>query len=230
MINFEYLYKAGLTDSDYILLIKVLQKEVDLISKDDTDRINELLEEGYFTLLKTGKTIRERLRISPKGKAFLENLDKPLVTDEVILVEEKLKELYEERGNGTGKNFRERLAWFMNETGFSPKAIIQTVENHLHADSFTYALHNLIWKQPNVFATRPSLEESPLYEMICRDYKFNKTVYSDKKDKELHYLFQYGRVAPPKGLRKELYFTGSYETDFDHFVNLAEELTKKVIK
>ena len=217
MINFEYLYKAGLTDSDYILLIKVLQKEVDLISKDDADRINELLEEGYFTLVKAGKTIRERLRISPKGKAFLENLDKPLVTDEVILVEEKLKELYEERGNGAGKSF-------------SPKAIIQTVENHLHADSFTYALHNLIWKQPNVFATRPSLEESPLYEMICRDYKFNKTVYSDKKDKELHYLFQYGRVAPPKGLRKELYFTGSYETDFDHFVNLAEELTKKVIR
>lgn len=128
MINFEYLYKAGLTDSDYILLIKVLQKEVDLISKDDADRINELLEEGYFTLVKAGKTIRERLRISPKGKAFLENLDKPLVTDEVILVEEKLKELYEERGNGTGKNFRERLAWFMNEQGLVLKQLFKLLK------------------------------------------------------------------------------------------------------
>lgn len=230
MINFEYLIKSGITEYEYLLMVKVFQKDMHLISKDDKESVDKLLEEGYFTLLKTGKTIKDKLRISPKGKSFLEKVSVAKVDDEVIALDKELREIYEGYSKIVGKDVLKKLAWFKDETGFKNSVIISAVRTHLDEDSFTYTLSNLIWKGENIFAAKWDLESSYLFELICKTFNYNRHIFVDKKDKEAHFLLKFGTTLPPKGLPSDWYISGSYEGDVSHITNLAEELTRRLKK
>lgn len=230
MINFDYLIKAGLSTDDYILMVKVFQKDFHLLTKEDKEAVDRLLEKEYFALLKTGKTLKDKLRISPKGKAFLENLAVPNINDEVIDLEKKLRELYEEYNKIVGKDILKKLAWFKDVTGFRNKIIYDGVLTHLQEDSFTYTLSNLIWKAENVFSAKWSLDGSYLFELISKVHNYNRNVFTDERDKSTHFLLHFGSTLPPKGLDKDWYFKGSYEADVEHITNLATILTEKIKK
>ena len=77
-INFQQLARCNITQNELLLLIKISQKDVQFITAEDKDGVDKLLKEELVELTKQGKTIRERLRVSKKGKQFLRNVEKCL--------------------------------------------------------------------------------------------------------------------------------------------------------
>lgn len=234
-INFEQLYKTGLSESEFLTLIKISQKNSELLSDADKPTIEKLLEEGLIEVIKQGATYRERLRVSKKGKQFTRNIESPKYTDEVQATEKALIELYEgyNKEIGLRADVKSRLTWFMSETGFRGSIVKKYVDLYL-ADAdpkYIKNLSNLIWSpQSKAFSVNFTLKDSKLFDVITKEMNLSQDVFLDKRDKELHYLFQYGTLKPPKGLDASLYFTGSYEGDTEHFMKLTEHLTKRMLR
>ena len=234
-INFEQLYKSDISESDFMLLVKVSQKNTELFKQEDIPTLERFLDLGLVELIKQGKEFFEKLRISKKGKQFIRNIEVPKYSDEVQNLEKELVEMYEDyrKEIGLRADVKSRLTWFMAETGFRASIVKKYVDIYLTETDPKYIknLSNLIWTpQSKAFSVTFSLKDSKLFDIICHHMGLQQNVFLDKRDKELHYLFQYATVCPPKGLRKELYFTGDYQTDLEHFAKLHEELTKRITK
>lgn len=234
-INFEQLYKSNLSETEFLILIKIAQKNTELLNDGDKGTIEKLLGEGLIEVIKQGNTYRERLRISKKGKQFTRNIESPKYTDEVQATEKALIELYEgyNKEIGLRADVKSRLTWFMSETGFRGTIVKKYVDLYLSEADPKYIknLSNLIWSpQSKAFSVNFTLKDSKLFDIITKEMRLSQDVFLDKRDKELHYLFQYGTLKPPKGLEAGLYFTGSYEGDTEHFMKLTEHLTKRMLR
>lgn len=234
-INFQQLYKSDMSDADFMLLMKVSQKNAELFTQEDIPTLEKFLESGLVELIKQGKDFFEKLRISKKGKQFIRNIETPGYSDDVQNLERDLVSMYEDHNKEIGlrADVKSRLTWFMGETGFRPNVVKKYVDIYLTESDPKYIknLSNLIWTpQSKAFSVTFSLKDSKLFDIICHHLGLQQDVFLDKRDKELHYLFQYGTVCTPKGLRKELYFTGDYQSDLEHFAKLHEELTKRIRK
>lgn len=234
-INFQQLYKSDISESDFMLLLKVSQKNTELLVEEDKPKLESFLELGLVELVKQGKDFFEKLRISKKGKQFIRNIESPKYSDEIQELEQKLVEMYEDAQKETGlrAEVKSRLTWFMCETGFRANVIKKYVQIYLDETDPKYIknLSNLIWTaQSKAFSIHFDLKDSKLFDIISQALGLNQSVFLEKKDKELNYLFQYATACPPKGLRSELYYTGSYQSEIEHFAKLHEELTKRILR
>ena len=234
-INFQQLARCNITQNELLLLVKISQKDSQFITAEDKDGVDKLLKEELVELTKQGKTIRERLRVSKKGKQFLRNVETANYTDEIQYLEEKLVKLYEgyDKDIGLRADVKNRLTWFVSETGFRIDIIEKYVDLYLQETEHKYikTLANLIWTPQSIaFSVKFNLKDSKLFDIICKNMNLQQSVFLDKRDKELEYLFQYGTVKPPKGLDEDLYYTGSYKGDEEHFLKLASKLNKRIIK
>ena len=234
-INFEQLYKSDISESDFMLLLKVSQKNTELLTEEDKPKLESFLELELVELIKQGKDFFEKLRISKKGKQFIRNIEAPKYSDEIQELEQKLVEMYEDAQKETGlrAEVKSRLTWFMCETGFRANVIKKYVQIYLDETDPKYIknLSNLIWSpQSKAFSIHFDLKDSKLFDIISHALGLRQDVFLDKADKELHYLFEFGAIRPPKGLRPELYYTGSFEEDYLHSVKLGKELTKRILK
>ena len=234
-INFKQLYRSEISESEFMLLLKISQKDLELISEDDNDEIEKFLEIGLVELVKQGKTIFDRLRISKKGKQFIRNIELPNYTDEIQKLEEELVQLYQANNKEVGlrAEVKSRLTWFCKESSFRPSVIKKYVDLYLSETESLYIknLSNLIWSPPSkMFSVHFNLKDSKLFDIICNDLRLQQSVYLDKRDKELEYLFHFGSVMPPKGMSSDFYFTNSYEGDYKHSLKLAQKLTARILK
>lgn len=234
-INFEQLYKCDISETEFMLLLKISQKNTELLKEEDTQTIEKFIELQLVELIKQGKTFFEKLRISKKGKQFIRNIEAPKYSDEIQHLEQELVNMYEDHGKDIGlrADVKSRLTWFICETGFRPNIIKKYVDLYLNEADPMYVknLSNLIWTpQSKAFSVTFSLKDSKLFDIICHNMRLQQAVFLDKRDKELDYLFKYGSMTPPKGLRPELYYTGSYEGDYLHATNLGIELTNRILK
>ena len=234
-INFEQLFKSNISESEFLLLLKIAQKNSELMSENDKESIEKFISLELVELIKTGSSFIDKLRISKKGKQFIRNIESPKYTDEVQYTERELIKLYESYNKDIGlrADVKSRLTWFMSETGFRGDIIKKYVDLYLTEVDPKYVknLSNLIWTpQSKAFSVTFTLKDSKLFDIITDRMNLNQSVFLDKRDRELNYLFQYGSHKPPKGLDNSLYYTGSYEGDMEHFLKLAEKLTKRVLK
>ena len=121
-----------------------------------------------------------------------------------------------ENNNLNSKSHEDKGLWFV----YTNVDVSGTKENLINFMNDLKKIHYIKWR----------VKDSKLFDRICKNMNLQQSVFLDKRDKELEYLFQYGSVKPPKGLDNELYFTGSYEKDMEHFLKLANKLTKRIIK
>jgi hypothetical protein len=172
-INFEILSDNGVAFSDLEILLKIHQKQTDLLSDIGQSRLIALEHKEFITTIKTGKSYLKRLRLTSKGKEFLHTVSMRDKKESMDLCTE-LCELYEGYGQEIGNKNRclTNLTWFLSVTNYTPEDIVQDVNDWLSRGYRTW-LENLLWdkKKANVFTTLKSrdISQSPLYEFMRKN-------------------------------------------------------------
>lgn len=172
IINTSVLDKAGIEwkDNELIVLNLIKQKDFDVL-EDCHKTIDKLDEKNFIAYIKDTKPPKHhRVRITKKGKSFLNYVEIPEITKESLNLAKKLLSLYQSNGlriNNKKKVF-ELVAWFLAETGFDAKRVYNTVEEYVNntEPKFTSSLNNLIWKGQSVYSAKWKLSESKLYSLI----------------------------------------------------------------
>lgn len=231
-INYKLLYEKDLSDEDFHILQKIFQKETTLLEA-YTDTFKRFEELGFIQYLKGQENTAKGIRISKKGKALLSQLETMDYNDKIGDLVDKLIENYNTRNKhvGTKLEVKDRLIWFIAQTGFSTTVILRSVEEYLTLNSeYTKSLENLIWSPPSkAFSVHKNLKDSKLFDFISQKYNLNQTFFIEgKKTKEIRWLDDIAKLEIPKKLKKELYFTGNYEDDLAHKEKIKEQYLKHI--
>lgn len=215
-INFELMNKKGILMSELVTLIAINQKEAYLLKDIPFDSLED---DGLITFLKGPGSKEETVRLSKNGKALLDALTTRGASEELLELCQDLMDLYSFYGKEGGNilEVRDRLIWFIQATGFSPKVIKEEVESYLSKSEFILRLDNLIWKpQSSAFSVNFNLSDSRLFELIRNRFSLPVTFYlkpSDKRKVGESWLFNIMKLKVPRGLPPEQYWTGSEKTD-----------------
>lgn len=234
-INFKMLYRKGLSDTDYMLLLKVHQKDFRLIQDEKKEVIDRLVEEEFLTYLKKKEGDINSLRLTKKCSDFFRELETYEFDESVLVLEDRLIKLYELNNKtiGVKAKIRENLMWFISATGFGVEVVYKIVEDYVNdcinnQRNIMY-LENLIWKQPNVFSVRRSLKDSVLFDMISKRYGLGEAErFEDKKGATYDWVFGLSKLTPPKKMDKSLYMTGCYDGDVRFLKTIKKELIKLI--
>ncbi len=228
-INFEQMMSSGLTISDVANLLMIRQREptADGIPK---ERIDEYIGNRFIEQQKNGK-----YKITPRGGSVLTLIETPGLTPEIEGIRDAVVRLYDSFGRDPGavKEVEKRLVWFVSNTNFRKGPIVDAVQEHLETSGeYTMRLENLIWKPGNAFASRMSLADSKLFDLILKRYKLNSDLYlREGQNKEINWLFAVSRLPDPPGkMDPSLTMTGSVETDIDMIRLIKEELGRRLRK
>lgn len=173
-INYETLYKSGLTDESFHTLMKIHGKYYDLITEEE---VNILDTQDLVKFNKTPKNRLKAVRLNDKAKDLITKIE--MVSDtRAIELTETIYETFESYGIETGNKHEAlvNVGWFIQKSGFEDDEIIESVEEWL-SNGYKVWMVNLFWdkKRGNIFTTVASrnLKESPLYEFMRR--KYNRT-------------------------------------------------------
>lgn len=229
-INFKMMYSKGLSTDDYITLQMILQQEATFL-KEKEDLFPKYEGFGFVQYIKGKGELSERIRLTKEGLSILKQIATPNLTDEVAVLSNSVIEMYETQQKPVGNTFtvQDRLLWFLSETGFTTDSIYQTVEEYLQTSGeYTMSLENLFWRPTSkAFSVHKKLEESKLYDIMCAKYKINKFFFTKKRGVSVEWMFDVSKLQLPKKMDKEFYFTGSYEGDFKHILEMKKQLIKK---
>ena len=229
-INYELMFKKGISLEELNTLIQINQKEGKLLEGKDFSRFEEL---NLVTYVKPVKDIYNSVRLSKNGKTFLDALTTKGFTEEVGNLLKKLTELYELSNKDTGNllEVRKRLIWFIEETGFSEKVIYNAVDTYLTDNSeYTMNLDNLLWRAPSkAFSVHYNLKDSRLFDIISKQFRLPITFFvKDSITVEETWLRAISHLNIPKKLDNSLYFTGSYKTELEFQQMLKVKLAEKM--
>lgn len=229
-LNFKLMHEKGILMTELVTLIAIGQKEAYILKDIPFDYLEE---QDFITYIKGSGTKEERVRLSPNGKALVDALTSRGVSEELLLLATDLTEMYEYYGKETGNlmEVKDRLTWFINTTGFSPKVVKNAVEDYLsNSGDYTLRLDNLLWKpQSTAYSVNFSLSDSRLFEIIRK--KFNLPIHfylkpSTKRKTKDTWLFDIMKLKVPKGMTEECYWTGSYKGDQEAFNRLKGQFFK----
>ena len=229
-INYDLLFKKGLTAEDYHTLIQINQKEHLLLEGKDLSKYEELNLVDHVK----GEEKYKTARLTKNGRVFLDSLSTKGFTDEVGTLLKKLSDTYESYSKDTGNllEVRNRLIWFIESTGFGPKAIFNAVDEYLtNSGDYTMNLDNLIWRAPSkAFSIHYNLKDSKLFDLISKQFNFTITFFlEDRTSVEDRWLQAVSQLEIPKRLTdKSLYFTGDYKTEVDFQKRLKQLYFKKI--
>lgn len=236
-VNFKLLYRKGLSDMDYMLLVKIHQKDFHLIQNEEQSVIDTLVKNEFLTYLKGKDGDRSSLRLTKKCSEFFRELETYEFDERIIDLEDRLIKIYELNGKqiGVKAKVRENLIWFVNRTGFGVEVIYKIVEDYMNDcianQRNVMYLENLIWRQPNVFSTNRSLKDSVLYDIISKRYGLSDAArFEDKKGLTYDWIFELSKLTPPKRMEKHLYMTGSYDGDIEFLKTIKKELKELINK
>lgn len=230
-INFTHLYSKGLSEKDLFILQKIFQKEFILLEP-HLSEFERLLDLDLIQYLKGKANTVEGVRISKKGKTFLNQVETMGYTDDIGKLVNMLVELYEARQKPIGNELevQSRLIWFLSQTGFSGKVIYEAIEEYLmNNDTYTMSLENLIWRpQSKAFSVHKNLKDSRIYDYICKKYRMNQAFFiKDNKGVDISWLSSVANLTPPKKASEELYFTSSYDGDMKHIQKIKKMYLNK---
>lgn len=228
--NFKILIEKGLTNDDYINLIKISQREFVLLENVDFTKFEEM---GLVTYLK-GKSGPENVRLTASGKALMQDINTPGMNEEIGELTESLMELYSSYNYDAGNpiDIKDKLVWFCTETNFSVGAVKTVVEEYLSRRSdYTMKLDNLIHKAQNVFTVHKNLKDSKLFELFQKKYNLPLTYFLNPigNTKKEVWLFDCSKLKIPSKLGPEFYWTGSREGDEEALTRLKKEF-RKILK
>ena len=217
-INYQFLFSKELSVNHLTALQMIFQKEYTLVENFE-DQLEDLKRLEYIEMLKKSENIFES-RVTKKGKSLLDKVSTMGYTEEIGELCKELIDLYTNynKPTGTALEVQNRLVWFISQTGFNPTIIKNTVQNYLNENTtYTKKLENLIWKPTSVMSVHKNLKDSQLYDIICTKYKLNADFFLKKsKGVELTWLHNVAQLRPPKKSKnKEIYLTGSYESDME---------------
>lgn len=222
-INFKFLTSSGLDLHQVMTMIAINQGE-EMFYAERTGILKFLCDGGYAEKQKNG-----RHKLTDKGKAFTEALEKTESSKDVEELTLELYAMYTDRGKPTGnkKEIEDNLAWFCAHTNFSNKAVTDTVSDYLvKAGEYTMSLSNLVWKAPNVFAAHKNLKNSRLFDEVAAKFKINPSFYLlDKKSRAEEWMFAVSRLPqPPVG--EGLHISGSRDGDIEGIQLVKKKLFK----
>ncbi len=217
-INYQLLYEKGLSDDDFHLLQKIFQKFP--IGDADVQKFEEM---GLVTYLKTGE-----IRISKKGNAFLSDLQILNYNDDIKEIIEKTIEMYTNHDKPIGNKLeiKNRVTWFVSQTNFSNRVILESVNDYLNNNDYILRLDNLFWKPQSHLSVHKNLKDSKIFDLIAHKYKLNQDYFLETKNKEIRWLAAVSRLEVPKG---SIYFIG-YKEDkirIEKFKETYEKMIKK---
>jgi hypothetical protein len=171
-INHKYLKESDLVWHDVYALQLVKQGDGTQLFKQEYE---DLLELGYLTLIKGKKSNLEnqKLRLSDRGKEFLENIEEAEEIEEDVTIFEWLCAVYKNLGKEIGskkktlsyiKDFRVKSGIEKNRLASLCNAFIND-ENQME---YSNILQNVFYKPVNVYATRFNLEDSRLWKYYLK--------------------------------------------------------------
>lgn len=229
-VNLEQLALSGLSADDFLNLIAIRQGDDFYVQTIGVDDIVRYVGDGFIEAKKNGKPV-----LTPKGKGLMEAIETPGITEEISETLKILVDIYERKQKDIGKSLKEaerRLIWFMGNTRFKKKLIIEAVEAYVEeSGDYTLSLCNLLWKPPSIaFSVHMNLRDSKLFDIIARKYNFNMDEYfKEKKGKEMEWLIAVSKLPdPPARGGEECFFTYSPAKDKERLLEIKRLFFRKL--
>ena len=196
-VNFQYLkqHEDVIPASLVLPLIAIGQNRAEdlrdfLYENLSGAEIEHLEAVGFITYIKSGKASDTlgRMRLSDKGKSFLDNLETPEITEEDVKVFEWLKATYLKKGKeiGNAKQTKRYIALFRVHSGISKNALVKLCMDFLLDEErmkFSHQLEYVFFKRSHTFQAHFDINDSKLYQF----YLSNKAFY-DEEFKQEKYL------------------------------------------
>lgn len=219
-----------MSPSDLINLLAIRQKDeimIEVIPKEDIERYIEL---GLIEKLKSGVT-----RLTSKGTSFVNYIETPELTDEILDTLKEMISMYESYAKDIGVSRKEaetRLCWFMGNTSFKGSVILPITKAYIeNSRDYTMSLCNFIWKPPSqAFSVHMNLKNSKLFDLIAERFGLATEPYMEsRKSKEMDWLFAVSKLPnPPAKGNPDYLFTGKAETDKDRLKNIKTYLFNRL--
>ncbi len=186
-INFTVLNNEGFSSLHLVCLIAVKQKNFEYLEGFCPDYIRDLVDRGYIINIKVSKKLEgtpQSLRITPKGKKFLDELETAEIEEEDKVVFEWLKAHYKKIGKevGNGAKTQRHIRDFRIKSGIEKNNLIELCLAFLRdEDNMQYnnILEYAFYKAPTAFETRFNLEESRLYKYYLKREDYFKTIFKE---------------------------------------------------
>lgn len=223
-LNFDLIYKQELTSEDIFNLLKLRQKETELVLW-DSKSIKKLIAEEYIT---------EKGGLTKKTKELLLQLTTPPVDESITKFTEQLIEVYKNEGAALGNKIKlvNIVNWFVRTTGFKLESILETIQEYLQENrEYTMQLNNLFWKPANVFSVNYTLGESRLFNIMADKYRidFDK-IKSESGKVGYNYLKAVATLKIPKRAEADMYFTKSAKGDLEAQARLKKKFYQLIKK
>lgn len=188
-INFEIAKKQGFSPTDVVNL--------QLISQNKTEKLWEIITETmtlatldryqsleYISLVKAknkSDTIQNRVRLTPKGNAFLEELQIPMINEDDLKLYTWLESVYKSENKEIGNRKKTKLyiALFRANSGIDRNKLAYLCKVFMNdASQFEWSkvLEYLFFKPVNMYSTRFDIEESRLYKYYLK----HQTMFDNK--------------------------------------------------
>lgn len=230
MFNTSKIFEYGLSELEFVTLCQLK----------NGDFIHAEAKPESIELLKSKEYINEKLQLSKRGLYILKEIttlkDSGYDPGDFEDFYSNILKLYEQYGIPESKIaktelvLKDRLSWFLKETGFRLEVVYKQIENFLNLYAynnekdedwtFLKRLDYLIWDPPSkAFSHHPNLKDSILYDFICKQYKIlDLKDVIDKGGKSYRWLFEISKLLdkiPRRGVNPEYYLTGSLKGDED---------------
>jgi hypothetical protein len=188
-INFEIAKKQGFSPTDVVNL--------QLISQNKTESLWEIITETmtlstldryqsleYVSLVKAknkSDTIQNRVRLTPKGNAFLEELQIPMINEDDLKLYTWLESVYKSENKEIGNRKKTKLyiALFRANSGIDRNKLAflcKVFMNDTSQFEWSKVLEYLFFKPANMYTTRFDIEESRLYKYYLK----HQTMFDNK--------------------------------------------------
>lgn len=167
-INFKNLKKEEISESDLVFLIAVGQGFVEYISA-HIDTKEHLFEYIKYVKGRKDRDKSELIRLTDKGKSFLQSLSDPIIDEEDEIIFNYLKQVYLKKGKkiGNGAKTQRYINLFKNTSFITRNRLVSLVTTFVNDEenmSYNFTLEYALYKAPTAFETRFNLEESRIYK------------------------------------------------------------------
>lgn len=192
-INFKLLSSREVSPLELMLLIACRQNqsgESAQVIKEyyhETPGLESMEQRGYIEYIKgkKGQEPWDKIRLSKRGKDFLEDIETPEVTADDLKVYEWLEAIYKnsERIIGNRKKTKMYIACFRAQSSIEKNRLAYLCQCFINdSDNMEYnlKLEFMFFKPDNVYSTRFDLEQSRLYK-----YYLKHQEYFDKEFEKL---------------------------------------------
>lgn len=191
-INFQLAKTKGLTPTDVVNLQLISQNKTESLEGVIFDNIplrilHSYQEQELVTLVKAknkSDSIHNRVRLTSKGHALLEDLQVPEINEDDLQLYDWLEATYQKEGKELGNRKKTKLyiALFRAHSGIDRNKLALLCKAFMNDSSqfeWSKRLEFLFFKPGNVFSVRFDLEQSKLYQYYIKhkeefDDKFKK--------------------------------------------------------